>query len=94
MAAKLTRLTHKIAIHLHLVGRELLQFSLKVDSPETFGYTLLRSTHTFPMTYLCWRRWKLMRFSKYLRHWLVNYSRIVTQFLRHSCYMLPRRFRR
>jgi hypothetical protein len=29
MAAKLTRLTHKIAIQLHVVA----------DSPETFGYT-------------------------------------------------------
>jgi hypothetical protein len=36
MAAKLTRLTHKIAIHLYH-----LQFSLQATSPETFGYTLV-----------------------------------------------------
>jgi hypothetical protein len=44
MAAKLTRLIHKIAIQLHLVARELyhLQFSLRAASPETFGYTLVR----------------------------------------------------
>jgi hypothetical protein len=39
MTAKLTRLTHKIAIQLHLLARELyhLQFSLQAASPETFG---------------------------------------------------------
>jgi hypothetical protein len=36
MAAKLTRLTHKTAIQLHL-----LQFSLQAASPETSGYTLV-----------------------------------------------------
>jgi len=43
MAAKLTRLTHKIAIQLHLSCRELyhLQFSLQAASPETYGYTLV-----------------------------------------------------
>jgi hypothetical protein len=43
MAAKLTRLTHKIAIQRAPSGRELyhLQFSLQVASPETFGYTLV-----------------------------------------------------
>jgi hypothetical protein len=35
MAAKLTRLTHKIAIQLHH-----LQFSQQAASPETFGYNL------------------------------------------------------
>jgi len=42
MVAKLTSLTHKIAIQLHS-GREMfhLQFSLQVASPETFGYTLV-----------------------------------------------------
>jgi hypothetical protein len=41
MTAKLTRLTHKIAIQLHLV-RELyyLQFSRQTACPETFGYKL------------------------------------------------------
>jgi hypothetical protein len=39
MAAKLTRLTHKIAIQLHLVY--LLQFLLQSASPETFGYNLI-----------------------------------------------------
>jgi hypothetical protein len=41
MAAQLTRLAHKIAIQLHLNGRELyhLQFSLQTASPGTFGYT-------------------------------------------------------
>jgi hypothetical protein len=43
MAAKLTKPTHKIAIKLLLVLRELyhLQFSLQATSPETFRYTLL-----------------------------------------------------
>jgi len=43
MAAKLTGLTHEIAIQLHLVGRELyhLQFSRQAASPETFGYALV-----------------------------------------------------
>jgi hypothetical protein len=43
MAAKLTRLTHKIAIQLHLVAEKLyhLQFSLQASSPETFRYTLV-----------------------------------------------------
>jgi hypothetical protein len=45
MAAKLTRLTHKIAIQLRLSGRELyhLQFSLQAASPETFEYTLVHN---------------------------------------------------
>jgi hypothetical protein len=38
MATKLTILTHKIAIQLHLYH---LQFSLQTASPETFGYTLV-----------------------------------------------------
>jgi len=40
MTAKLTRLTHKIAIQLN---KELyhLQFSLQAASPETFGCTLV-----------------------------------------------------
>jgi hypothetical protein len=49
MAAKQTRLIHKIAIQLHLVAEELhhLQFLLEAASPETFGYTLVRmSNHT------------------------------------------------
>jgi hypothetical protein len=37
MAAKLTRLTHKILIQLHLYH---LEFSIQAASPETFGYTL------------------------------------------------------
>jgi hypothetical protein len=43
VAAKLTRLTHKIAIKTAPRGRELynLQFSLQAASPETFGYTLV-----------------------------------------------------
>jgi hypothetical protein len=46
MAAKLARLTHKIAIQLHLGGRWLyhLQFSLQVASPETFCYILALRT--------------------------------------------------
>jgi hypothetical protein len=41
MATKLTRLTHKIAIQLHLVAESCyhLKFSLQAASPETFGYT-------------------------------------------------------
>jgi hypothetical protein len=44
MAAKLTRLTHRIAIQLHLMsGRELyhLQFSLRAASLETCGYIIV-----------------------------------------------------
>jgi hypothetical protein len=43
IAAKFTRLTHKIVIHTTLSGRELyrMQLSLQVASPETFGYTLV-----------------------------------------------------
>jgi len=43
MVAKLTILTHKIAIQLQLVVESLthLQFSLQAASPETFGYTLV-----------------------------------------------------
>jgi hypothetical protein len=43
MAAKLTILTHKIAMQLHLMRRELyhLQFSLQAASLETFGYTIV-----------------------------------------------------
>jgi len=43
MAAKFTRLTHKIAIQLVPSGRELyhLQFSLQAASPETFRHTLV-----------------------------------------------------
>jgi hypothetical protein len=48
MAAKLTRLTHKIAIQLHLVA-ESLQFSLQAASPETSGYTLVLSSYLCPI---------------------------------------------
>jgi hypothetical protein len=42
MTVKLTRLTHKIAIQLHVVAQLYhLQFSLQVTSPETFGNTLI-----------------------------------------------------
>jgi len=43
MTAKFTRLTHKIAIQLHLVAENCttFQFSLQAAGPETFGYTLL-----------------------------------------------------
>jgi hypothetical protein len=43
MAVKLIRLSHKIAIQLHLVAESgtILQFSLQATSPETFGYTLV-----------------------------------------------------
>jgi hypothetical protein len=45
MAVKLTILTHKTGDTTAHGGRELyrLQFSLQAASPETFGYTLLRS---------------------------------------------------
>jgi len=51
MAAKVTRLTHKIAIQLHLFGKQLyhLQLSLQVASPETFGYTLVHCTCCIPL---------------------------------------------
>jgi hypothetical protein len=42
MAAKLTRLTHKVAIQLHLVTELYhLQFSLQAAIPETFVYTVV-----------------------------------------------------
>jgi hypothetical protein len=44
MAAKLARLTHKIAIQLHLVQQLYhLQFSLQAASSETFGHTVVYS---------------------------------------------------
>jgi len=53
MAAKLTRLIHRIAIQLHLVAELYhLQFSLQAASPETFGYSLVvvvAKTHVLPM---------------------------------------------
>jgi hypothetical protein len=47
MAAKLTRLTHKIAITTAARGGEIyhLQFSCQAASPETFGYTLVLKVH-------------------------------------------------
>jgi len=43
MVAKLTRLTHKIAIQLHqlAVSCTIFMFPLQAASPETFGYTLV-----------------------------------------------------
>jgi len=42
MAAKLTRLTHKIVIPLQLVAELYhLQFPLQAASPENFGYNPL-----------------------------------------------------
>jgi len=45
MAAKVTRLTHKIAIQMHVMAESCitLRFSLQAASPETFGYTLVYS---------------------------------------------------
>jgi hypothetical protein len=45
MAAKLTRLTHKIAIQLHLVAELYhLEFLFQAASLDTFGYTLVYSS--------------------------------------------------
>jgi len=53
--AKLTKLTHKIAIQLHPApsGRELfhLQYLSQAASPETFGYTLVY-VHVRSRTYV------------------------------------------
>jgi hypothetical protein len=48
MAAKLTGLTHRIAIPLHLVSESctFCSFRLHAASPETFGYTLILITGT------------------------------------------------
>jgi hypothetical protein len=48
MAAKLTKLTYRIAIQLHFSGRELyhLRFPLQVASPETSEYTLVHGICT------------------------------------------------
>jgi hypothetical protein len=61
IAAKLSRLTHKIAIQLHLMA-ELwhLQFSLQAASPETFGYTLVFQSGHF--TLFCCLVWCLPLF--------------------------------
>jgi hypothetical protein len=47
MAAKLTRLTEKIAIQLNLIAGELyhLKFSFQAASPETFGYNLVQGNN-------------------------------------------------
>jgi hypothetical protein len=44
MTAKLTMLTHKIAIQLHLVVENctICSSRSKVASPETFGYALVK----------------------------------------------------
>jgi hypothetical protein len=47
MATKLIRLTHKIAIQLHL-DLYHLQFSLQAASPETSGYTLVQNFNIHP----------------------------------------------
>jgi len=41
MAAKLTRLTHKIAIQVHIMSESCTTFSLQAASLGTFGYTLV-----------------------------------------------------
>jgi hypothetical protein len=54
MAAKLTRLTHKIATQLHLVAESYTICSSRPQaaSPETFGYTLIHThTHTHTHTH-------------------------------------------
>jgi len=48
MAAKITRLTHKIAIQLHLVERAV-PFAA---SPETFGYTRVYAVYPRIIKYL------------------------------------------
>jgi hypothetical protein len=50
MEAKLTRLTYKIAIQLHLVAESWnhLQISLQAASPETFGYTFPKKKKKSP----------------------------------------------
>jgi hypothetical protein len=44
MAAKLARLTHKIAIQLHIVAESctICSSRSKTASPENFGYTLVQ----------------------------------------------------
>jgi len=68
MMVKLTRLTHKIAIQLHLMAVSCyhLQFPLQAASPETFGYTLVlvhvRSHHIHR------RRWWTFRMRNWISH--------------------------
>jgi hypothetical protein len=68
MAAKLTRLTERIAIQLHLVAERCTicssQFSFQAASPETFGYTLVWQPVRFLSRYrrlslsaFVWRQW-------------------------------------
>jgi hypothetical protein len=52
MAAKLTRLTHKIEIQLHLVADLChMQFSRQAVSPETVGYTLVYNRESIICNY-------------------------------------------
>jgi hypothetical protein len=54
MAAKLTRLIHKIAIQLHLVAESCmyhLQFFLQAASPEIYEYILVDGRMTFNIYY-------------------------------------------
>jgi hypothetical protein len=48
MMAKLTKVTHKIAIQVHLAAENCTtwEFSLQEASPETFGYTLVHYSYT------------------------------------------------
>jgi len=54
MGAKLTRLTHKIVIQMHLVAELYnLQFSLQAASQETFGYSLVCVCDIEPIRTTC-----------------------------------------
>jgi len=48
MATKLTRLTHKIEIQLHLLAESCImcKFSLQAASSETFGYAVVHQVGT------------------------------------------------
>jgi hypothetical protein len=56
MAAKLTRLTHKVEIQLHLVVENCtsLQFSLQAANLETCGYTLVQHRMVEGMWTILW----------------------------------------
>jgi hypothetical protein len=55
MVAKLTKLTGKVAIQLHLMAEIYhLQFSLQAASPETFGYAhVFDAFLNFSMRMMC-----------------------------------------
>jgi hypothetical protein len=89
MAAKLTRLSHKIAIQLHLVAESCTicsSRSVQAASPETFGYTLVYSTlavQSYAWYLLCTEKVKVVIVT-------VNYVSIITCNLLRCVWRIPK----